>query len=92
MPGLLLTNASLCWRAAAPRRRSLRKWHPHAAPEWACLVHFQTPPRTHPPTPNGGRLSGYIFDEKVAIARTYLEPQVGACCACRACHACCDCC
>jgi hypothetical protein len=22
------------------------------------------------------RLSGYIFDEKVAIARTYLEPQV----------------
>ena len=23
------------------------------------------------------RLSGYIFDEKVAIARTYLEPQVG---------------
>lgn len=25
------------------------------------------------------RLSGYIFDEKVAIARTYLEPQASPC-------------
>ncbi len=25
------------------------------------------------------RLSGYIFDEKVAIARTYLEPQASRC-------------
>ena len=37
-----------------------------------------TPPLPNPlpPTP-ACRLSGYIFDEKVAIARTYLEPQVG---------------
>lgn len=25
------------------------------------------------------RLSGYIFDEKVSIARTYLEPQASSC-------------
>ena len=51
--------------------------HPKPACQLASPTHLLSSPP--PPLTPPCRLSGYIFDEKVAIARTYLEPQVRIC-------------
>lgn len=83
--GLLLDRMCVCacraGRALLPAgaRAALR---PTSEPYGLPANPAALPPLAIPACPRS--LSGYIFDEKVAIARTYLEPQARALAGCAA--------